>query len=383
MYLDVAFWGLLNGSIVNFLGVYCSRIGASPFQMGMLTAIPAFMNLVVTMPAMLMLGSKPVIKVVPRAALITRLFYGLLIPLPLLLPQGTQMWVILALVLVQNISGTVAAMIGNAFLAENVPEEYRGQVIGTRSALVAITTMLTSIAVGQVLNALSLEIGYAVVFGIGFIGSMLSAFQLFLIKPVQPSAAAAAPAANTSTIRLSILRGPFRKVLLMMFIFHLAIFIPQPIFPLYQVQELKLTDQIISLAASLFSLVLFLVSSQAGSISRRFGYRQMTGIGMLIAGVSTALFTFSFSPWIYFATQLVGGLGWAMFNNGLINYLLENIPPDDRPAHLAWFNIVANAAVLLCGLLSQQVVGGLGLFGGMLLAVALRFFSGFAILKWG
>jgi MFS family permease len=171
--------------------------------------------------------------------------------------------------------------------------------------------------------------------------------------------------------------------LLMMFLLNLAIFLPQPIFPLYQVKVLNLSDQIISLAASLFSLILFLVSSQSGTISRRINFRQMTGYGMLIAGVSTTMFTFSFSPWIYFLTQLIGGLGWAMFNNGALNYLLENIPPDDRPAHLAWFNIAANAAVLLCGLLSQQVVGGLGLFGGMLLAVVLRFISGFAVLKYG
>ena len=169
----------------------------------------------------------------------------------------------------------------------------------------------------------------------------------------------------------------------MMFFLHLAIFLPQPIFPLYQVKVLNLTDQIISLAASLFSLILFLISSQSGSISRRIGFRKMTGAGMLIASVSTLMFTYSFSLWMYFATQLIGGLGWAIFNNGFINYLLENIPADDRPGHLAWFNIAANAAVLLCGLLSQQVVGSLGLYGGMMLAVVLRVLSGLAVLKYG
>src|SRR5512147_1827259 len=108
MYWDVAFWGLLNGSIINFLGVYCSRIGATPLQMGMLTAIPALMNLIVTIPATILLRGKPMSRVVPVAALITRLFYLALVPLPILLPHETQLWVILGLVLVQNVTGAIA-----------------------------------------------------------------------------------------------------------------------------------------------------------------------------------------------------------------------------------------------------------------------------------
>ena len=372
LYLDVAFWGILNGSIINFLGVYSSRIGATPFQMGLLTAIPALMNLIVTLPATMWLGNQPVTRIVPRAALITRIFYLLLVPLPMLLPNSTQLWVILGIVLFQNISGAVAATIGNAFLAESIPTEWRGQVIGTRSALVAIATMITSIIVGQILNALPLANGYQIVFALGFAGSMGSAYHLFKIKPVRqpefpPQAKPVTPPGVV--FRFSNLRGPYRRVLLIMFIVHLGVFLPQAIFPQYQVNELHLTDQIISLGASLFSVVMFLSSLQTGRISRRVGFRRMTGIGMLIASLSTLMVTFSYNHWLYLATQLVGGMGWAVFNNGIVNYLLESIPDDQRPPYLAWFNLAANAAVLICGLVSASLVTGLGLFGAMLLVI--------------
>jgi predicted MFS family arabinose efflux permease len=109
----------------------------------------------------------------------------------------------------------------------------------------------------------------------------------------------------------------------------------------------------------------------------------MTGVGMVIASVSTLLFVLSYNEWIYMGTQLIGGLGWAIFNNGAVNYLLENVPPDDRPPHLAWFNIVINAAVLICGLISAQLVSSLGLTGGMALAVAIRLLAGLAVLRFG
>ena len=387
LYWDVALWGILNGSIINFLGVYCSRIGATPFQMGLLTAIPALMNLIVTVPATNLLRGKPMTRIVPITALITRIFYLALVPLPILLPSGTQLWVILGIVLVQNISGAVAALMGTAFLAESIPPAWRGQVVGTRSALVAITSMLTSLVVGQILASMSLSGGYLVVFALGFVGSMASAYQLFKIKPVEEEIpqvpAQGAVRVPTGKISLEILQGPFRRVLLMMFLLNIGIFLPQAIFPLYQVNELKLTDRVIGLAFSLFSVVQFVSSSQAGKISRRWGFKKMTGIGMVIASLSTLMFTFSYSPWLYFATQFVGGFGWAIFNNGAVNYLLEKIPANDRPPHLAWFNLAANAAVLICGLLSAQIVGWIGLFGGMVLAIVIRVVAGFLMLKFG
>ncbi len=301
LYWDVAFWGLLNGSVVNFLGVYCSRIGATPLQMGLLTAIPALMNLIVTLPATIWLRNIPSTRVVPVAALITRLFYGLLIPLPMLLPPETRIWVILGIVLFQNITGAIAATIGNAFLAETIPVEWRGQVVGNRNALIAVTSMLTSLAVGQILNNMSFAAGYQVIFAIGFAGSLASAYHLFQVKPVLSPPAiptlegeiAPAPAAGA---RPEILRGPFRKLLIMMFLLNIAVFMLSPIFPLYQVNVLHLTDQTISLAAALFGLVQFIVSTQGGAISRRLGFRQMTGLGMTVASFSTLMFTFSFQP---------------------------------------------------------------------------------------
>ena len=41
LYLDIMWFGLLAGSAQAFLSVYMTRIGASGFQVGLLTAAPA------------------------------------------------------------------------------------------------------------------------------------------------------------------------------------------------------------------------------------------------------------------------------------------------------------------------------------------------------
>jgi MFS family permease len=391
LYLDIAFWGLFNGSILVFLGVYLSRLGASPIQVGLLTSIPAFANVVFTFPASAFARGRSISRIVPRAALVTRLLYGLLIPLPILLKEQTQtqVWVILLLIMLVNIPGTLAVVLGNAFFAEAVPDRYRGHVVGMRNALLAAASMLASFSAGLILKFTPFHWGYMVVFAIGVLGLLLSAVQLFLVKPVQEqislplSQGAGITALFKDTFRFDILRSPFASMLVVMFFFHLAVFLPGPMFPLYQVHQLKISDQTISLGTSLFWVVHFITSTQSGRLGARFGFKRLLGIGTLIFSAATILFTYGYQTWIYLAHSVLSGIGWALVGGSQLNYLLEKIPPGDRPAYLAWFNMIVNVAVLICGLIAAPITGWMGLVAAMLFAIFLRFLAGAAILRWG
>ena len=395
LYLDVVFWGILNGSTVVFLAIYASRLGASAAQVGLLTASPAAMNLLFSFAASNFARGKSTYTITRWAWLITRIFYALLIPIPLLLPAQTQIWVIIAISLIMNIPGTVAGVIGNAFFADAVPLRFRGSVVGTRNALLAVTTTLTSLAVGVILKTLPFSYGYALVFALGFTGSMFSVVMLFQIKQVKD------PQTNEEStpsltiqkggIRPEILRSPFGRVILIVFLYQTSVIFANPIFPLYQVHSLQLSDQTISQGTSLFWMVFFLCSTQSGGLGRRWGFRKMFGAGTLGSGLALLIITFASDTRVYIAAQVVSGAAWAFISVGLINYVLERIPEDDRPAHLAWYNSAINAAVLLCGLGVPILMGMNGpsgassasLYWGMLLGTILRFVGGTIILLWG
>ena len=65
------------------------------------------------------------------------------------------------------------------------------------------------------------------------------------------------------------------------------------------------------------------------------------------------------------------------------NYLLEEIPIQDRPAHLAWYNVILNASILVGSLTGPLISNAFGLVAALILIALLRFLSGLAILKWG
>jgi predicted MFS family arabinose efflux permease len=80
---------------------------------------------------------------------------------------------------------------------------------------------------------------------------------------------------------------------------------------------------------------------------------------------------------------LLGGFIGALAGGAVINYMLEHIPPDDRPSHLAWYAVILNLAVLMGSLGGPIIADRMGLPGALVLFALFRFLSGLVILKWG
>lgn len=73
---------------------------------------------------------------------------------------------------------------------------------------------------------------------------------------------------------------------------------------------------------------------------------------------------------------------WGLLNGALVNRLMERVPDDDRPAHMAIHNLALNLGILLGSLLGPSLAAGFDLRGAMLGAGILRLLGG-AILVLG
>src|SRR5512147_623630 len=51
LYFDIGWYGVLSGSAISFLNIYAARIGATGFQIGLLGAMSAAVNLFLAIPA--------------------------------------------------------------------------------------------------------------------------------------------------------------------------------------------------------------------------------------------------------------------------------------------------------------------------------------------
>lgn len=414
LYLDIAWFGVLSGSAIAFLAVFATRQGAEPWQIGLLGAGPAAVNLIFTLPAGRWLERRPVGPAVFWTSLFHRLFYLPWIFVPVLLLPGQQVWSLILFSLLMSIPGTVLAIGFNAMFGAAVPPEWRGHVVGIRNALLAGAFIVTSLVSGVILDRLPFPLGYQVVFAIGFIGAAASSVHLWFvgnkvremspprdgsrigdlarpgsIRTVGDALRAAvglrylARSHGRRLLRPDLLSGHFGAVIALLFAFHLAQFLAIPVLPLHWVRVLNLTDFDISLGNSLFYLLVLLGSTQLARLTRRWGNLKLTAAGAIAMAGYPLLMALSSDVNLFLVASAAGGLSWALTGGALSNYILERVPADDRPAHLAWYNLALNAAVLIGSLAGPWLGHLLGLAPALLLFAALRLLVALALWRWG
>jgi MFS family permease len=415
LYLDVAWYGVLNASALTFLSVFAARQGGTPLQVGLLTAGPAMMNLLVAMPIGHWLKRQPIGRAVFWTSIAHRVFYLLWVPLPMLLPPALQVWVLIGLTLAMSVPGAALAIGFNALFAEAVPPAWRGHVAGIRNALLAIASIISALVCGRILTAMPFPLGYQVVFTIGAVAALMSSFHLWFVRPLesQLSPAVAKESAKplkgrsqsvqytrghlgarakglwrmllSDLLRIEILREPFARVLAALFLFHITQFVAVPVVPVFMVKILHLQDQQIGLATAAFWLSGFLSSTQLANLSRAQGHQKATGIGAMLMAFYPGLMVFGVPLGMaaVLAASCLGGIGYAWMSGAFLNYILERTPQHDRPPYLAWYNIVFNAAILIGSLLGPFTATSLGFVPALALFAIARVAAGLFIIKGG
>jgi len=404
LYFDVGWFGVTTGSALSFLTIYAARLGATTNQVGLINAMPAIVILFLALPAGAWLERRPIDKSVFLSAMGQRIFYLFMALLPWIFSGKQQIWALIGFTLLMSIPGSVISIGFNVLFASAVPMRYRGIVAAKRNAVSAIVTVVTSIVCGKILTTLPFPIGYQVVFAMGFIGGLFSAIHLWKVKPVvdYDEAMSVVPVVHSEEIekpvkgksnsifsslldRLNIdaLKGPFGKSLLLLTIFHFVHFLSIPIFPVFYVKNIQISDQAISTGTAIFYMTMFLGSSQIGKMVQKLGNMKATGIGIMMLGLYPIFLSFARDAFMFYVASFFGGFAWSIVNVAMINYLLEKVPSNQRTGYLAWFSLGANGAVLLGTMLGPVIGNIIGLVAALLIFGILRTLSGIAILKWG
>jgi predicted MFS family arabinose efflux permease len=116
---------------------------------------------------------------------------------------------------------------------------------------------------------------------------------------------------------------------------------------------------------------------------QNLGNKNVTGWGVVGLAVYPFLLAQSSEVWQFYGISLFGGLVFSMVNGAFANYMLEHIPASDRPSHLAWYNVVLNAAILIGSLGGPVIADQIGLVYALMLFAFFRLMAGVYILNWG
>ncbi|MEW5959448.1 MAG: MFS transporter [Chloroflexota bacterium] len=411
--LDSLWFGGLLGSSMAFLAVYATRLGASSLLIGLFTAGPAVVNLFFSLPAGSWLEGRSFHKQAFLSSLWHRFGYVCLIPLAWLFDARGQNWAMVLITLLMAIPGTLLAVSFNAMFAAVVPPEQRARLVGVRTSVMALAVILTTLLCGQILDLVSFPANYQLVFVVGSMSAAMSSYYLGKVRqcadappmpqvgrpirdPARPGGLRFGDelrntfglrfltrAGDKPLLRFDLLSTPFGPLLGAYLAFYFFQYIPIPLFPLFWVHELKLTDAQISIANALFYITLMVTSLGVQRVSAWLGNHRLFVLGAVLYGAYPLLTGLASDQWLLYGASLIGGAVWALTNSGLLTRLMERIPEDDRPAHMAFHNLVLNIGILTGSLIGPLMGGALGLRVTILLAAVLRLLGGVLIGIWG
>lgn len=418
LYADIFWFGVLSGSTLAFLTVYVARLGGTSLQVGLITAIPGFVNLFLSMPFGVWLQGKPLKNATVSSLFWHRLGYLAFVFLPWLFPPSSEIWAIIVITLLMYIPGTLQAIAFNALFAEVVEPDLRAEVVGKRFAIQSFSISTASLLCGQLLDRIVFPLNYQLVFLIGALAALLSTLEIARLVVLsrnhlaskeiifrrrfspgkdgeahlsQPAQSRLPRQLDLSSAfsdlqrewRFELLRTPFGPFMGALLAFYTVQYIPIPLFPLVQVNLLQMSDSQISLANAIFYTSLLLGSLGVSRLAQRKGHRWL----LVNSGAFIFLFPFLYgiarNTAVVYLNNILGGVIWAGLYNATTNRLMERVPQDDRPAHMALHNLVMNLGMLSGSLLGSALGEALGLRPAMLLAAALRLLGSYLLWKYG
>jgi MFS family permease len=389
-YWDIFWWGLYTGTTASFLSIYAARCGATPGQIGLLTAVPAMVSLLLSLPVGRILRRIAPRKAVIFSAFTSRIFFVVYVLLPWLLPGDQQVGAILVLAVIISIPTTIIGISFSQYLMESIPSEWRGTVVGNRMAIMAIVSFSVTVISGQLLTRLPFPHGYQVVFFIGFFGAIITVYHLSRMRIVVDPNVQPLPLPVPGQGRkhgllpiVGVQERRYLRVIGLLFLFNTVNTMAGPLVPDLLVFKLNLSDATISIGTAVSSILVFIFSLLVPWLTRRTGNRQAVALGAALLAFQAVTLALARDTSLYMVSMVIAGTSSGILNAAQYNYSLDNIPQAEQSTWLSLGFLLGNAAALLGSLGGPALAHAGSTPSALIIIGVLRLLAGLAILKWG
>ena len=388
LYAEVALIGILNGTIGVYLGVFAIRLGASNNLIGLLSSLPALINVLLMYPASQIVNSwTNKIEINKWSFLFTRILY---LPLALVPYFPNPPIFILIVVTLLAIPASVANIALNVMFIELVPSSLRATVVSNRLMLIMFIQTFFTIVVGYFLDRILFPVNFQIVMFVGFLSSMISLYLMTLLKPPKKSALSnkrypielSSMWTQFKDIYILFKRDPhYMKYQLATFIYYLGLYVPMPLFSIRMVKELRFSNFVVGL------------TNTSGSLATAISYPYWGRKGKKL-GVKRALFWsnigISFYPLIFSllrdSSQIVpfsavGGFFSAGFSAFMYMALLLFLSQDKKAEYLAVNGIITSISLTLGPILGTQLSRVIGTTPVFFIGTLIRLIGTYLLLR--
>jgi MFS family permease len=373
--VDTALQGVMMGGIFSFISVFLVRLGATTLQNSLLTALPAIVMVLVSIPAGAFVQRRRNLVKVTNAV---RVFHRGFVLLVALLPSLIHEHLVAVIIAVWTVKAVSNALLESSWIgvvAEAVPPHRRAAVNGTRWTLLSVVMAIAGAGFGTLLEAMPFPLNYQIVFLISFLGGAAGMVFWSRIRiPDNPPAEAVAHKSVSLRQRMRTywhnLQVPaFLRYVLTMNVLRIALNLPIALYSIYWIRELGASDLVIGWRNTANQVALIAGYALWGKVVSRRGHFLPLLICSVGAGLVPVLTAFIPGQLWLPVIAVVEGIFLTGINLSMFDTLLAVCPADRRPSFVAVNTMVASLTIFLGPMIGSGLADLIGIRGVFFTAV--------------
>jgi len=370
-----------------FLPVFLTRLGASNFQVGLLSSMPGMTGLVLAIVVGRFLQTRrDVVPWYSLSRLMVILCYALTGILTISVSEKFVILATLAIWAFATIPQTALAVAFSVVMNAVAGPEGRYALLSRRWAIFGLTGVIGTFIVTRLIDILSFPVNYAIMFMVLSLGGFFSFYfsrKIHLADQVPPPLpSGGSPRQNLSNYLALLRENPaFLSFSTKRFVYFSAIVLSQPIMPLFLVHEVHATDGQIGTINMTLTLIMLIGYFLWPRVSRRRGGRFVllaTTLGMTFYPALSAV-----TPQINWIILFAGIAG--LFQAGLdlvfFDELMKTVPAEYSATFVALSQSMQYLSMIVAPLLGTWLADYIGLGGALWLSAGLRLFGFLLFLK--
>lgn len=361
-----------------FLPVFLTRLGATNFQVGLLSSMPGVTGLLLAILVGRFLQSRR--NVVPwysLSRLLVILCYALTGILTLLISEKYVIIATLGIWAFATIPQTALAVAFSVVMNGVAGPTGRYALLSRRWTIFGLTGVIGTFIVTRVIDWVDFPVNYAIMFLVLSLGGFMSFYfssKISLPDQVRPSVAKTDDGKNRLQRFFSLLRAnpAFLSFSTKRFVYFSAITLSTPIMPLFLVREVQATDSQIGTVNMAMTIVMLAGYFAWPRVSLRRSGRFVllaTTLGMVFYPALSA--SFPQVGWIIVFAGIAG-----FFQGGLdlvfFDELMKTVPADYSATFVSITQSMQYLSMIVAPLLGTWLAGFIGLGGALWLSAGLR-----------
>jgi MFS family permease len=361
-----------------FLPVFLTRLGATPVQVGLLTAMPGATGLILALwVGRFLQRQRNVVPWYSLSRLLVISAYALTGIAPFFVSDSILIPVVLFIWAAATLPQTMVSVSFSVVMNAVSGSEGRYDLMSRRWSILGITTAITVALVGQVLDRIGFHLNYQIVF-IGLsLGGLISYYfssriKLADIEPIQENSRGSIKSSLRDDFHLIRNEPNFVSITLKQFVYLFGITLGTPLFPLYFVRQINASDAWIGLLYTAQTAVLVVGYFFWARQSHRKGSRYVLLISTLSVALYPGLVALTNNQTLIFIFSTVTGIFQAGIDLVFFDELMKTIPPRYSPIFVSLAQSVQYLSAILAPLVGTYLAEHIGLSNALLFSTGIR-----------